>query len=940
MNEQDHKYVISIVSQRLARIKERQGGTLQDGEIQQILDKELDQDEYDVNRDNILAILEKNFATLIGIATSLHTGDRDDHPEAPWVSQRVAKEELTWAFWSRYRIHLLNEGWPEPVVSRLDQTTTEILDSMMSPDTDGTWDQRGLVVGHVQSGKTANYTGLICKAVDAGYKIVIVLAGMHNSLRTQTQIRLEEGFLGYRTIDEDINSREITGVGLLPIKIPQNVDTITTRGEHGDFKTAVAQNFGTNPGGNPLIFVVKKHTTILKNLYNWIISAAQIQGYGQDKIMNFPLLMIDDEADYASVDTKKQGYDDGDPDPEHDPTKINGRIRQILKSFDQSIYIGYTATPFANIFIPESAQASAYDNDLFPRSFIFNLPTPSNHIGPSKMFGLEADEEELPVFRTVVDHASSSSVTEREGWIPPLHNISHCPLYMGNNTIPPSLQEAIRSFIIATAARKARGQNHAHNSMLIHVTRFVSVQTRVKDQVEKEFFRIRDRIVYGDGDRDSVLVELRKLWETDFLPTSEKLSEPDCRALQWSEIQEHLTEAVHSIVIRTINGTSGDILEYARRTAAGQAFDVIAIGGDKLSRGLTLEGLTVSYFLRHSKMYDTLMQMGRWFGYRPGYLDLCRIYSTDSLHRWFRHISVASEELRQDFNRMVISGCTPRQFGHRVLCHPQLMVTSPTKMRHTESRLTSFDGCPAETTLFLLKPEVVDCNYKALNKLVSQLILDTEENDSKCHRTPDPDKYVWKNVSPDLITTFLGAYQGYSAARAHPKYLQEYIKKQVLRNKLINWTVFIGQGDGEDETLAPGCEIRKIIRARFKEESSSRDVYRVRRSGSQRDEFIDFDDKNELKEALDKSILIWEATDEARRTEFPPKEPRGPSIRYTRPPERGLICLYTIEPQGCQTPHPLVGFLISFPGDEDASPIQYRVNDVYQRLEEEGIWDE
>ncbi len=287
MNGQDHNHIISIVSQRLARIKERQGGTLPDGEIQRILDQELSQDEYDVDRDNILAVLEMNFATLIGNATSLHTEDRDDHPEAPWVSQRAAKEELTWAFWSRYRVHLLNEGRPEPVVSRLDQTTTEILDSMMPPDTGGAWDQRGLVVGHIQSGKTANYIGLICKAVDAGYKVVIVLAGMHNSLRTQTQIRLEEGFLGYRTIDEDINSRESTGVGLLPIQILQIADTITTRGEHGDFRTAVARNFSTNPGGNPLIFVVKKNTTILRNLHNWVISAAQIQGYGQDKIMNF-----------------------------------------------------------------------------------------------------------------------------------------------------------------------------------------------------------------------------------------------------------------------------------------------------------------------------------------------------------------------------------------------------------------------------------------------------------------------------------------------------------------------------------------------------------------------------------------------------------------------------------------------------------------------------
>jgi hypothetical protein len=207
--------------------------------------------------------------------------------------------------------------------------------------------------------------------------------------------------------------------------------------------------------------------------------------------------------------------------------------------------------------------------------------------------------------------------------------------------------------------------------MLIHVTRFVDVQSKVKEQVEDELLHIRDRVMYGDGDRKpSMIDELVELWNEDIAPTSAAINEPDCKMLQWADIEPHLKLTVQSIVVRGINGTSGEALEYARHRADNQPYDVIAIGGDKLSRGLTLEGLTVSYFLRHSKMYDTLMQMGRWFGYRPGYLDLCRIFTTSDLQKWFRHISVASEELRDDFNRMVISECTPRQFGHRVLCHP------------------------------------------------------------------------------------------------------------------------------------------------------------------------------------------------------------------------------------------------------------------------------
>ena len=941
MNAEDAAHVISIVSQRLMRRKDRLDGILPEGCIEAELDRELSTEDYDVDRDYILTQLELNFATLIGLASCLQSDDVNDLPDAPWVRLALSDGNLQWRFWARYRQYLLGEGWPAPVVSRLDQTTTEILDSMMPPATPGAWDQRGLVVGHVQSGKTANYTGLICKAVDAGYKVIVVLAGAHNNLRTQTQIRLEEGFLGYSTIDEDLERREVTGVGLIspPHIIP---DTITTRGDNGDFKTSVAKNFAINPGGNPLLFVVKKNTTVLKNLHNWVRDVARAQG--QKLIRAVPLLVIDDESDYASVDTNKQEYDfDNTPDPEHDPTAINRWIRLILRSFEQSVYIGYTATPFANIFIHEKAASGEHGEDLFPRSFIFSLPVPSNYVGPTQMFGnREHDSEGLPIFRTVDDHAASSGLREREGWMPPRHDKTHVPMYDGLRTLPPSLKRALRSFLLATAARKARGQIQLHNSMLIHVTRFVDVQTRVHEQVEEEFFSLRDRILYGDGDRAPLLDELRDLWLSDFVPTRNAIDVEDCRDVTWDDVRAELSNAVNSITVKAINGSSGDILEYERHARANQPFDVIAIGGDKLSRGLTLEGLTVSYFLRHSKMYDTLMQMGRWFGYRPGYVDMCRVYTTADLQMWFRHISLAAEELREDFQQMVVSGCTPRQFGHRVQNHPQMMVTSPNKMRYTERRTTSFDGCISETILFRRDPEVVEANFAVLRSLVAGMEADCEVG--KAEKVDD--KLLWKDIGHSRVTSFLKAYHGHPAiTKARPEYLRKYIDQQAIRDCLTNWTVYIDQGLGDNYELNDVITAKSVQRAWHKrpETVTSKDPYRVRRVGDPSHEYLDLSE-DQYGDALKLSVAMWETGGGEERGVSRPTAPRGPAIRQTRAPRDGLICIYPVDAalgNGCPAlEHPLVGFFISFPGDPGAQGVQYTVNEVYRRQEDEGFWDE
>ncbi len=392
----------------------------------------------DVDEDALVAELEASFQTIIGAEREL-VGDDDGW--SPWLPKRRA--EIDWRFWERYRQFLQQEkGWPTPTIERMDKTTDRILGLLTDPTAAGAWDRRGMVVGHVQSGKTSNYVGLICKAADAGYKIIVVLAGFHKSLRSQTQIRLEEGFLGYdrgATINDPAGRRVSVGVGNQRLYGPgPKADSVTTRADNGDFKRGLARNIAIHPGGNPLLFVVKKNGSVLRNLLSWVRWVAQDKdAHGKNYIKGVPLLVIDDEADQGSIDTRKGAFDeDGNPDEDHNPTVLNARIRELLHLFDQSAYVGYTATPFANILIHEQGRTERHGADLFPRSFIISLPAPSNYVGPARIFGRDSVDEDplppLPIIREVTDHADSLRLDERSGWVPPKHN-KHCPKHQSKN---------------------------------------------------------------------------------------------------------------------------------------------------------------------------------------------------------------------------------------------------------------------------------------------------------------------------------------------------------------------------------------------------------------------------------------------------------------------------------------------------------------------------
>lgn len=910
------------------------------------------------------------FSITIGKASALD----DLHDHVPWLSAR--KAEIKWAFWERYARYLGSDlKWAPQMVESLDYDTEMVMDRLEDPKRPGPWDRRGMVVGSVQSGKTANYTGLINKALDAGYKLIIVLAGIHSNLRSQTQLRIDEGVLGFDTQKSRKLSQDNRwiGVGQQPTPRPLVVHSLTSSAENGDFSRKVADNILVMLGSDPVVLVVKKNSRLLSNLLTAVLHATGPNGGQNNKrrIKEVPLLLIDDEADNASINVKVRKDED---EEENRVSAINGKIRELLSCFEKVAYVGYTATPFANIFINPDIKTEKHDDDIFPRSFIINVKAPSNYVGPTKVFGLDGDDDAsiesmdgLPIIRRVQDGTAPTA-------FPPGHKKDHIPA-----ELPASLREAIRAFLIAAAARHARGQGQKHCSMLVHVTRFVAVQERVAALVSDELKSLVARIANGDGARTPTLLdELKQLWESDFVPTSQALGQEAGKALEWADVAQSLYPAASKIAVITVNGYAKDALDYKEHETVGRS--VIAIGGDKLSRGLTLEGLTVSYFLRTTRMYDTLMQMGRWFGYRPGYLDLCRLYTTDELTQWYRHIALAEVELRREFDYMVKAGLTPEKYGLRVRTHPGgMIITALNKMGWNQRVELSCAGTLVQTT-HLPKDARLGKNASHTEAFVSNLATPS--------RPFDGQSLVWRDVKPDTVADYLAGldYPVHSLRMAGVD-LAAFIRKQNQQGELVSWTIALlanSKTKADERRDFAGHRIGLLTRNPARQTATD---YALKKANilSPSDQGIDLEDFT-LTPALAASLaskigwtdaerawLLDQATaprtldkialalTEKRLAEDPetsakaaaPDIAPGEIVRALRPKTHGLLLIYPLvqpdkipekksktgvvvaleEAMPGMNPGgpPSVGIAISFPDSESATRVEYQVNKRWDR---------
>lgn len=882
-------------------------------EIEEAVDEVLKMKYFlDEDRERLIRRVEEIYTIRQDEFKSIDKKDENN----PWLNDKRAEIDFKNGFWGRYEEYLVNEkNFAPDVVQKLDRLTDNILDSLFDPTLKISINKKGLVVGQVQSGKTANYTGLVCKAADAGFKLIVIMAGIHNNLRSQTQLRIDESFLGFDTQHTralDLKSIKI-GVGDPYYGEPIVAHSLTSSLEKGDFTQGAANALGLNfDTSEPIIAVIKKNPHVLKRIHVWLSAQASDNTELGKIIRNKSLLLIDDEADNASINISN--------DPEK-RSSINDWITKILSLFGKNAYVGYTATPFANIFIPLD------DQNLFPRNFIKNIPAPSNYIGPEKVFGFSPLEEGensnavLPIINRIDDYSE---------FVPDRHKKDdQLP-----SSIPESLKRAIRCFIITCAIRRLRGQKNVHNSMLVHVTRFMKWQDHISELVSNQFLYYRRGIDQNDP---MIISEFKSTYEEDqagyksFKTVSNsilnsKLSSLDSQIQvhKWVEVLEHLYEAASRITVKSIHGGSGEALDYYDHK---NGLSVIAVGGNKLSRGLTLEGLSVSYYLRASRMYDTLMQMGRWFGYRPGYVDLCRLFTSRELNEWFCHITHASEELREEFDYMSdVAGSTPEQYALKVRTHPGVLQISATnKMRSATTVQISWAGRLVESYEFKKEKDVMNHNLSNTKKFISSLGVDYQVKDNGI---------LWKNISAELVINFFEGIQSVeNLKKADPRKLVQFIQAQLKNMELNSWRVgLMSKMNSSKNTVFQICskpiEIGNWTRTEDKDNSSEH-IYYLKKSHiiSPKDEFIDLSE-SEYTQALALTNLH-------RKKEGSASYPSGQIVRnQIRHPKNPLLLIYLLDPEESLIEYPMpkginpfVGYAVSFPKSNFNAPVSYAVNE-------------
>lgn len=626
-------------------------------------------------------------------------------------------------FWPKLHAQLSSDPSWADAVEGLDETSTAVVSLLADPHSPQIA-TRGLVLGYVQSGKTANFTATIAKAADAGYRLIIVLSGVHNSLRRQTQLRLDEQLC-------DLNPTEW-------------IQLTDDERDFGNPVRALPLVAGTQLR---LLAVVKKNVTRLASLRAWLDIAHKAGG-----LDNCPVLIIDDEADQASPNSHK--------DPELDRTRINEEIVGLL-ALPRVAYVGYSATPFANVLANPSDPS-----DIYPRSFIYSLPKPIGYFGAEELFGLDLSERNHP-------DAVQGRDMIRE--VPPLEALRHA-VSTKQPFVPevtPSLATAIQWFVMATAARRKRSGQEKHSSMLIHTTMRVQAQLDYLPTIEKFVKELSEQWKLG------VPAGWSDQWTTE---TSKESAENFGHApIPFEDLIDGIPDVLRKTRVVADNSESQERLIYTDSPAT-----VIAVGGNTLSRGLTLNGLVSSFFLRSAGAYDSVLQMGRWFGYRPGYEDLPRVWTTRSLASDFQFLSKIELEVRRDIDRYSANNMSPAELAVRIALHPRMKVTSKLKMHFAVAASASYSETRPQTTYFSHQnKEVSEKNLGATRRLLTAARAGGEKVD-------ESESYVViRNVLAEEVLRFLDDYEFNDKSEMSDGTLHSYVAEQMAAGSLTRWNLVV-----------------------------------------------------------------------------------------------------------------------------------------------------
>lgn len=870
--------------------------------------------------------------------------DYDEKRE--WYSNLEVQDNF---FWSRYKDYLINH-------TSISRTSINLLDDITLPDILNCLGnpndilekprlRRGLIIGDVQSGKTATYTGLICKAADAGYKVVILMTGITENLRRQTQERIDEGVVGITLRREGkIDKHPRVGVGLDNKAIKATSVTSTLNDFVGNCNK-ITMSLASN---SLVLFVVKKNVSVLERLFNWLKdqNIDPVKG-----CVDVPMLLIDDEADNASVNTRKD---------ETDPTRTNKLIRQICNLFMNATYVGFTATPFANVFIDPDSVNDMQHADLFPEHFIYALEAPSNYVGADKIFYPEGRYYGNLRYITDIIEPDYTSEEYRDLCRNCPEELNRGPFYYKHKKewdgiLPDSLREAIICFCLANAIRDARGQGKEPRSMLVNMSRFIHVQKVITEQVAKWFEDIYSdvRINFNDDPRKNQKLplynEMRTIWDKHFGHVGDV-------TFDRISTKATLLKAMEKIEVKMVNGSKQSAsLNYKENPS----LRVIAVGGLALSRGLTLEGLMVSYFYRNTATFDVLMQMGRWFGYRHGYEDIFQIWTSHTSAMWYAEVSRASAELKNDIREMFDQRLTPKDFGIKVRDNcDELQITAYNKMRTAVSKdmLYTFYGNIFDTPYITSNVEHNKINSQKVKELASQLFAqnyplkyaDFKKAGKDVRDVTDGSSRYFADIPKGIVVDFL---RGIKYSMANPRFDAKNIIKFLEDPETEGmelWDIVFESGKAEENYDVEGLRMVKCMKRSIC--STSRNIIQLstrRRvlTGSMEGKFTLTG--GEIAEAEQAQRKQWELDGENSKDRDIPLKAYFKFLPHRKP----ILVIMFIKPN---KPEPeedkllqtfrenlgqdcIVAFAVGCPGvKEEGKAVKYQVNKIFQQLNIEG----
>lgn len=956
-----------------------------------------------------------NFRTIMNPSMSIQNEYKDT-----WLNEKRI-EEIGWdndekkikTYRGRYLLYLEKKlGRSKSMINETERSSLEIIKKIGDPKNTNNFFVKGLVVGSVQSGKTSNFNAVVNSSIDVGYKLIIVLSGIMEDLRRQTQIRTEKEVEGKMVAqDKFIGVGEISSFGQLGQFTDVNQVILPTSTQNDFNRTMQQAHFSLN---NTNILICKKNTSVLQNLLLWL---NEYLLENNDK-HNIPFLIIDDEADNASINNL------GHKGSEY-ANKINGHIRALLALFNRKTYIGYTATPFANILqdwnnkpetkwkVKDSRNNLELEFDqegnLFPDDFIELLIPPSNYIGPKNFFEtriedikkiepllaepltdyieyfpervevlsdgslngvkkynnkseFDIDPNALSQFGTFKNYKENTRATKKDDGIEGGGKTKISELFP--HEIPKSLDEAIKCFIISIAIRLHRRPEliqsklfHPHNTMLIHISRFSDWQCKTKQLIIKKVEKIRERLNNDTlNASDSIFIEFERIWIKyyayavnnikEYLP--ENYEDEYMTKISFSEVKQQLVKAIEGIEVKAVNTVENDVLDYE----SGEK-KYIVIGGNKLSRGFTLEGLTINYFIRNTNYADTLLQMGRWFGYRPGYLDCCKLFTTAETFEKFDQCTWTIEELEEEFRMLSKAKKKPKDYATKVLTHPGVLtITRPAILKNAIIEKWSFEDKLLQTTDLLINKKSIETswnNFKSVyqkyknkfhyNDFRKSIILETDINGLE-------DFLISQSTFVDFPTDSI----------------LRFIKKCNEFDKLTNWTIAIKTTGSTDNYIYK------------KDTDFAEDIQLIKRSSKENGKYFDLlknknifkvsgGSSNILSGGRDMSMTLVESEILKIEQEFKAKFNKNAPEKVYREkmkPTDGLLVVFLMDlkevfkgnvlieksiNENIDLNKPLIGYAIGIPpidaglGEDYLINVHIRENEK-NSLEEEDISDE